>query len=98
MFTVKLMKGINNETIKIIEATDVEIRMFQCSDTSGSQHALVLTRPGAPVGETEWQYLGHPDWDMAVVENSHGKTTEVIRAPMPDVSAGQGAGQIGRAA
>lgn len=95
MFTVKFMKGLNNETIKIVDALDVEIRMFNRCDNSGSQHAIILTRPGAPACETEWQYLGHPDWDMAVVENSHGKTTEVVRAPMADVSAGQ---QIGRVA
>ena len=33
MFTVKLMKGVHNDQIKIIEAREVEIKMGACGSS-----------------------------------------------------------------
>lgn len=81
MFTVKLMKGENNSVIKIIEAREVEVRLSVRGDTSyGNQHGIIVT---PPTGEPFWHYVGQPDWEMVVVENATGRTTEVIRAENP---------------
>lgn len=81
MFTVKLMKGENNSTIKLVEAKEVEIRMNNRGDsTAGNQHAILVIEPGTAATEVSWYYVGHPDWAMAVVENEKGKTTEVVRS------------------
>jgi hypothetical protein len=81
MFTVKLMRGINNSNIKIIEAREVEIRMGACGGTvAGVQHAVIV-KPGPDGTDDFWHYVGGPDWDMAVIENAAGKTTEIVRAP-----------------
>lgn len=96
MFTVKLMKGEHNNVIKLVEAKEVEIRMNHCGGTrEGMQHAIIVIEPGAAATETSWYYVGHPDWDMAVVENEKGKTTEVVRAPNDAPALSQ---NIGRAA
>jgi len=84
MLTVKLMRGINNSNIKIIEAREVEIRMNACSGSAeGTQHAVIV-KPGPEGLDDFWHYIGGsaPDaWDMAVIENAFGKTTEIVRAP-----------------
>jgi hypothetical protein len=81
MFTVKLMKGMQNEQIKVIEAREVEIRMSACgSSDDGIQHAVIV-KPGHDGNEDFWHYVGGPDWDTAIIENAAGKTTEIIRAP-----------------
>jgi hypothetical protein len=95
MFTLKLMKGQTNETIKLIEAAEVEVKLYHSGGTQqGTLHAIVVT---PPYGEQTWHYLGHSDWDMAVIENSAGKTTEVVRAPENPGLQGAAA-NIGRAA
>lgn len=82
MLTVKLMRGMNNSQIKIIEAREVEIRMNACgSSAEGTQHAIIV-KPGPDGLDDFWQYVGGADgWEMAVIENAAGKTTEIVRAP-----------------
>lgn len=81
MFTVKLMKGESNSVIKIVEAREVEIRMHSVGGSNqDTQHGIIVT---PFIGEQVWYYVGNPDWEMAVIENAAGKTTEIVRAEHP---------------
>lgn len=84
MFTVKLMTGQPGQTIKIVEAREVEIKALQGINACG-EHAIVV-KPGPEGMDDFWYYVGHdsPDqYQVAVIENAAGKTTEVVRASKP---------------
>lgn len=79
MFTLKLMRGVNNEQIDIISASRVRIDRRKLSD---SPEVAIIVDEGS---STEfWYYLtstpGDDFYRMCVVENLAGKTTEVVHS------------------
>lgn len=71
VFTVKLLKG---EAVKLVAGASVEI-----APKLGGGREIILTDSAGVITRYEVSLNNGEAYSLAYVENSHGKTTQVVR-------------------